>query len=83
MAINRADVERADRAAAGAVNVKPRHAGHEGGADRRRPPHVASSRDLLVPAHDHTPRLSDRGLGFGVGSPFRDRVGEARSVPIG
>ena len=37
------------------------------------------SRDLLVPAHDHTPRLSDRGLGFGVGSPFRDHVGEARS----
>ena len=47
--------------------------------DGGRPPHVAARVEFLVPALDHTPRFSDRGLGFGSASRFREYIGDARS----
>jgi hypothetical protein len=45
--------------------------------DGGRPPHVAARVEFLVPALDHTPRLSDCGLGFGSASPSRQHLGKA------
>jgi hypothetical protein len=70
MAINGADVERADRAAAGAVNVKPPHASHQRGPDRRRPPHVAPGREVLIPSLDDAPSFKLSGICFGPRPPL-------------
>jgi hypothetical protein len=52
MTVDGADIERADRLAAWAVDLKPRHACHDGSPDRRRPPHIAAGGQSPIPPVD-------------------------------
>jgi hypothetical protein len=60
MAIDGADIGRADRAAARAMHVKPWHAGHESSPDRQRPPHVTTGGQVPIPPLNNAPRLVPR-----------------------
>src|ERR1700730_6868545 len=58
MAVDGADIERADRLAAWAVDLKPRGARHEGSPDRRRPPHIPARRERPIPPLYDARRIS-------------------------
>ena len=52
--IDFADIDRAACAASGAVHVKPRHTGGNGGADRRRPKGTLTGCERTIPPLDNS-----------------------------
>jgi hypothetical protein len=57
MTVQRTEINRSARPAAGAEDIQPRRPGEQRGADRGRLQHVPSGREPPIPAIDH-------GLGF-------------------
>jgi hypothetical protein len=66
MAIDGADIERAARPAAGAIDIEPRRARHEGSPDRRRPPHVPAGGQIPIPPLNDAHCIVPRSLIGGV-----------------
>jgi hypothetical protein len=62
MTVQRTEIDRSARPAAGAEHVQPRRSGDQRGADRGRPQHVSPGRQPAIPAIDYRFGFLARGL---------------------